>query len=228
MATKTYLTPEDVERMAQATTCVRDQLLIHILFWLGCRVSEALGIKVEDVDGIQGTVTIKHLKTRTKLLCPHCDTRLSRAAKFCPGCGKEVPDPLRKEQEIRRVRTIPLKSETMESLLDFIHRDGTDGLIFKIGRTQALKVVKDCAKRAGVGKLVNPETGRVRGVSPHRLRDALAVMAVQLDDSTDSIRMLQELFGHQDIGTTMKYRKIAGTELRDWYDKLGQQKDSKA
>lgn len=227
MATKTYLTPEEVERMAQAATCVRDRLLIRMLFWLGCRVSEALGITVEDVDAAQGTITIKHLKTRTRLLCPHCDTQLSRTAKFCPGCGKEVPEPLRKEQETHRVRTIPLERETMDMLIDFIRRDGTEGLIFKIGRTQALKVVKDCAKRAGVGGLVNPETGKVRGVSPHRLRDAVAVMAVQLDDSTDSIRMLQELLGHQSIGTTMKYRKVAGIELREWYDKLGQRDDIK-
>jgi integrase/recombinase XerD len=221
MATKTYLTPEEVESMAETATCVRDRLLIRVLFWGSCRISEALGIGVEDVDAIQGTVTIKHLKARTKLLCPHCGTRMSRTAKFCPGCGKEVPEPLRKEQEMHRVRTIPLEKKTMDMLIDFIHRDGTEGLIFKIGRIQAQKIVKDCARRAGVGELVNPETGKVRGVSPHRLRDAFAVMAVRQDDSTDAIRMLQEHLGHQSIGTTMKYRKIAGTELREWYDKLG-------
>jgi integrase/recombinase XerD len=118
------------------------------------------------------------------------------------------------------VRTIPLDAETMRMLIDFIHRDGTKGLIFKIGRTQAWKVVKDCATRAGMGKLVNPQTGKVRNVSPHRLRDAFAIMAVQQDDSTDAIRMLQEQLGHASIGTTMKYRKIAGREQREWYDKL--------
>ena len=220
--TKTYLTPEEVESMAQAASCVRDELLILVTFWLACRISETLAIRVEDVDAVQSAVTIKHLKTRTRLLCPHCNTRLSRMARFCPGCGKEVSEPLKKEQEMHRIRTIPLEKKTMELLIDFIHRDGTEGLIFKIGRTQALKIVKDCARKAGVGELVNPETGKMRGVSPHRLRDAFAVMAVQQDDSTDSIRMLQEHLGHANIGTTMKYRKVAGTELREWYDKLGQ------
>ena len=127
---------------------------------------------------------------------------------------------MRKEQEAHRIRTIPLEKRTMDRLVDFIHRDGTKGLIFKIGRIQAQLVVKECASRAGVGELINPETGKKRGVSPHRLRDAFAVMAVQADDSTDSIRMLQEHLGHQSIGTTMKYRKVAGTELREWYEKL--------
>jgi len=220
MGAKVYLTPEEVESMAQVAKCVRDELLIRVTFWLACRISETLGIDVEDVDPTQGTVTIKHLKTRIRLLCPYCGTRMSRAARFCPGCGQEVSEPLRKEQETYRQRTIPLEKKTMERLMDFIHRDGTEGNIFKIGRITAQLIVKDCARRAGIGKLVNPETGELRGVSPHRLRDAFAVRWVQKDDSTDSIRMLQEQLGHANIGTTMKYRKVAGTELHDWYHKM--------
>ena len=217
---KAYLTPEEVERMAQAATCVRDELLVRMLFWGSCRVSEALGVRVEDVNHAQGTLTIKHLKTRIVLSCPYCGTRLSRAAKFCPGCGKDIPAPLRKEQEMHRIRTIPLEKRTMDRLVDFIRRDKTQGLIFKIGRMQAQKIVKDCARKAGVEDLVNPETGKVRGASPHRLRDAFAIMAVQHDDSTDAIRMLQEHLGHQSIATTMKYRKISGKELTEWYQNL--------
>ncbi len=220
VATKAYLTPEEVELTAQSAACVRDRVLIYVLFWGGCRISEALGIEVDDVNPDQGTVTIKHLKTHTRLLCPHCSTRLSRVAKFCPGCGKEITEPLRKEQEAHRVRTIPLEKQTMERLVDFIRRDKTQGLIFKIGRIQAQFIVKECARRAGVGDLVNPETGKKRGVSPHRFRDAFAVMAVQHDDSTDAIRMLQEHLGHQSIATTMRYRKISGKELTEWYQEL--------
>ena len=50
-------------------------------------------------------------------------------------------------------------------------------------------------------------------------------MAVQRDDSTDSIRMLQEWLGHASIGTTMRYRKVAGQELKDWYEKLWPRKE---
>ena len=217
---KTYLELDEVEQMESTATCIRDRLLIRIIFWGGCRISEALGIRVEDID--HGAVTIKHLKSRVRLLCPDCGTRLSRTARFCPGCSKLVDKPLRKEQEAHRVRTIPLDDETMRLLMDFIHRDGTEGLIFKIGRTQAWKIIRDCARKAGLEELVNPETGRIRGISPHRLRDAFATMAVLQDDSTDSIRMLQEQLGHASIGTTMKYRKIAGREQKEWYDKLTQ------
>jgi len=218
---KVYLELEDVEQLEGATTCLRDQLLVRILFWGACRVSEALAIRVpEDIDATGGTIIIKHLKTRVRLLCPYCETRMSRTAKFCPGCGKEVPQPIKRQQEEHRQRTIPLDDETMSLLTSFINQDHTQGLIFKICRSHARKIISDCAETAGLGKLVNPETGRARGVSPHRLRDAFATMAVLQDDSTDSIRSLQEQLGHANIGTTMRYRKIAGREQREWYDKL--------
>jgi integrase/recombinase XerD len=67
---------------------------------------------------------------------------------------------------------------------------------------------------------VNPETGKTRGISPHRLRDAFAVNAVKLNDSGDGLRLLQEHLGHASFDTTAKYRKVAGEEHREWYDNL--------
>jgi len=57
---KTYLEPEDIELMEQAASCVRNRLLIRLLFHLGCRVSEALALKVSDIDLERATVTILH------------------------------------------------------------------------------------------------------------------------------------------------------------------------
>jgi len=81
-------------------------------------------------------------------------------------------------------------------------------------------VVKSCAERAGLPPLVNPETGQMRGISPHRLRDAFAMHAVKLDDSGDGLRLLQEHLGHVSFNTTARYRKVGGAEHRDWFEKL--------
>ena len=75
---KAYLESDEVESLEKAAANLRDRLLIRLLFHLGCRVSEALGIAVEDIDFSQGTITIQHLKTRMKLSCPHCDARLGQ------------------------------------------------------------------------------------------------------------------------------------------------------
>ena len=64
---KTYLEPKEIERIEQAAECLRDRLLVRLLARLGCRVSEALGITVEDIDFDQGMVTIVHLKRRVDL-----------------------------------------------------------------------------------------------------------------------------------------------------------------
>ena len=60
---KAYVEPEEVTLMEKATTNLRDRLLIHLLFRLGCRVSEALALTVEDVDLARSIITIKHLKS---------------------------------------------------------------------------------------------------------------------------------------------------------------------
>ena len=222
---KAYLEPSEVRLLEEAAPCVRDELLIRILFRTGIRVSEALGLAVEDIDLKQGALTILHLKVRLNLACPDCNVRLAKSAVFCPGCGIKVDTPQLKETEHRRVRTIPLDRDTLVRLRKYIAPGGfkeKNGrhLLFAITSTRAWQVVRECAEKANLGDLVNPETGKPRHVSPHRLRDAFAVMAVQRDDSTDGVRMLQEQLGHASIGTTMRYRKISGKELRDWYGKL--------
>jgi len=223
---KAYLEFADIVLMEEATTNLRDRLLVRILFRLGCRISEALALKVEDIDFDQGMVTIEHLKARIKLCCRKCGARLGRSHKFCPICGDSVEKAVAQEKEHRRVRTLPVDSDTLEALADFIKRDKTRGPIFRINRHRAWQVVRECAERAGLPDLVNPETGRLHGVSPHRLRDAFATHAVKLDDSGDGLRLLQEHLGHASFNTTAKYRKVAGEEHREWYQKLWQKESS--
>jgi integrase/recombinase XerD len=222
---KVYLEPEEVALMEKAALCFRDRLLIRLLFRSGCRISEALCLKVEDIDLAHCTVTIQHLKSRLRLSCSVCGVRLGRSHTYCPGCGAKVEKAVAQEQEHRRVRTLPVDGDTLQMLKDYIRRGGPvrrEGkrLIFGINRYRAWQILKECAERAGLPKLVNPETGRVHNVSPHRLRDAFAVHAIKLDDSGDGLRLLQEHLGHVSFNTTAKYRKVAGEEHREWYQKL--------
>jgi integrase/recombinase XerD len=228
---KAYVEPDEVTLMEQTTTNLRDRLLIRLLFHLGCRISEALAIAVEDVDFSQGTVTIQHLKTRLKLSCSNCGQGLGRSHTFCPRCGGKIGKAQAEEQQHRRQRVLPIDRDTLKMLKEYIERGGPvlrDGkhLIFGINRHRAWQIIKQCAERAGLPKLVNPETGRVHNVGPHKLRDALAIHAVKLDDSGDGLRLLQEHLGHQSITTTMRYRKVAGEEHKDWYQRLWEKEKS--
>ena len=229
---KAYLEPDEIARLEESAANLRDRLLIRLLFHLGCRISEALGLEVKDVDFTQGMVTIEHLKSRIKLSCPKCSVNLGKSHSFCPKCGVKVEEAVAKEQEHRRMRTLPIDDNTLQTLRNYIQRGAPvprEGkrLIFGINRHRAWQIIGACAERAKLPKLVNTETGKVHNVSPHRLRDAFAVHAVKLDDSGDGLRMLQEHLGHASFNTTAKYRKVAGEELKDWYQKLWQQPDIK-
>lgn len=213
--------------MEETATNVRDRLLIRLLFRLGCRVSEAMALKVKDIDFAQGSVMIQRLKSRLRLSCATCGARLGRRHSFCPECGVKVEKTLVQEQAHRRVRSLPLDADTQRILREYVSRGGPvarkgEMLIFGINRHRAWQIIKECAERAGLPKLVNPETSKVHNVSPHRLRDAFAVHAVKTDDSGDGLRLLQEQLGHASFNTTAKYRKVSGKEHREWYEKLWQ------
>ena len=223
--TKTYIEPREVEELERAATNLRDKLLIRFLFRLGCRVSEALGMQLEDIDLEKGRVTIVHLKSSTRLSCRNCGARLGKRHEFCPMCGEKVLGARSEEHERRRIRTLPVEHDTLEMLGDYIRRGGPvlksgKRLIFGINRHRAWQIVKHCAEKAGLPRLTNLETGKTHNVSPHRLRDAFAVYAVKVDDSGDGLRLLQEHLGHQSFNTTAKYRKVSGKEHQEWYERL--------
>lgn len=223
--TKTYLDPEDINKLEAITTNLRDRLLVRLLFHSGCRVSEALGLTVDDVDLANGTVKIQHLKKRLSSHCPNCATRLGRKHAYCPKCGEKVAETVNEAKEHRRMRIIPVDKETIGLLAEYIRRGGPSlrsgrKLIFAISRHRAWQIVKESAEKAGLPKLINSDTGRIHNVSPHRLRDAFATHAVKLDDSGDGLRMLQEHLGHASFDTTARYRKVSGQEQRDWYARL--------
>jgi len=184
-----------------------------------------LAIKISDIDYDTGTITIQHLKKRLRLTCPNCRAQLGRKHRFCPVCGKQVDELVSRQLENRRLRILPIDDNTLAVLKKYIARNhlitsGESTLVFGLNRHRAWQIVRDCARRTKLPNLVNPEMGRVRGVSPHRLRDAFSVHAMKLDDSGDSLRVLQEHLGHASFNTTARYRKIADKEHREWYQRL--------
>jgi integrase/recombinase XerD len=170
-------------------------------------------------------VTIEHLKTRVSVYCPSCGVMIRKTARFCADCGQKIERSVIREASRRRVRRLPVDSDTLKRIKVYVDAGGPVSrngrqLLFGIGRTHAWKIVSECARKAGLSELVFSESGIKHGVSPHRLRDAFAVYAVKKDDSADALRVLQEHLGHQSIATTMRYRKLSGEEHREWFDRL--------
>jgi integrase/recombinase XerD len=145
-------------------------------------------------------------------------------------CSNSVEKALAQEREHRRVRTLPIDDDTIQMLKGYIKRGGPvvrngKRLLFGINRHRSWQILSACGEKAGLPKLINPETGKTHNISPHRLRDAFAIHAVKLNDTGDGLRMLQEHLGHASFDTTARYRKVAGEELKEWYDRLWEEKD---
>jgi integrase/recombinase XerD len=225
-----YLEVNEVAILEKSATNLRDRLLIRLLFHLGCRVSEVLSITVEDIDFTAGTIRIQHLKVRIRLNCRECGARLSKNHAFCPNCGVSVKAAIAKEIEHRGMRTLPLEKESLSILQEYVDRGGpvmrrNQTLIFGIGRHRAWQIVKELAKKAGMPPLTNPESGRSRNVTPHRLRDAFAMHAMKSNSSGDGLRMLQEHLGHSSFHTTARYGRVGGSKLKEWYGNLWKGKE---
>ncbi|MFC1930341.1 tyrosine-type recombinase/integrase [Chloroflexota bacterium] len=229
---KTYLEPHEVKALEEQAGNLRDRILIRLLFYLGCRISEVLGLGVEDVDLKGGTVIIQHLKTRLKLICLHCGTNVGKCHAFCPKCGGKIDQAAAREQEHRKTRTLPLDRDTLQMMKLYLQRGvpvkkGGKRLVFGVNRHRGWQIIHGCAEKAGLPRLLNPESGKLHGVSPHRLRDAFATHAVKRDSSGDSLRLLQEHLGHASFDTTARYRKVAGEEHKEWYEKLWENREGK-
>ena len=82
---KTYLEPKEVEQIEQAADNLRDKLLVRLLSHLGCRVSEALGIAISDIDFNQGTVTIVHLMSLFANFSVACEFDILASMTRMPG-----------------------------------------------------------------------------------------------------------------------------------------------
>ena len=168
---KEYLDISETTSLETAAKTLRDRVLVRILSRLGCRVSEALGLTVDDIDFTFGTVTIVHLKSHVKINCGNCGSRLGLRHEFCPKCGVKNALNAIQRSEKRRQRSLPLDKDTLDLIKTFLESQGPTAkngklYLFGINRHRAWQIVRECARATGLGELRNPETGKLRGVSP--------------------------------------------------------------
>jgi len=199
-----------IEKLTAAARNPRDKAFVSVLARTGIRVSEAIQLKVSDINFDKRTLTIVHLKERAKLGCPRCGETLGRKHIFCPCCGSRVEQAVRQKIEQRRRRTIPVDAATLSFIEEYLrwrHNFPYRGpLLFPFTRQRGWQLIEKLGRRVGL-----------RGLHPHSLRHWLATTWVSkgLD-----VRRLQLLLGHASISTTMEYVDSNLERLRSEYDQL--------
>jgi integrase/recombinase XerD len=165
---------------------LRNRALLELLYSTGARISEAVGLDVDDVDTQARSVLLRGKGGKQRLVpvgrpaIAALDAYLVRGRPDLAGRGRRVGS----------------------------GRSGPGPAIFlnarggRLSRQSAWQVLQDAAERAGI----------TVAVSPHTLRHSFAT---HLLDGGADVRVVQELLGHASVTTTQIYTLVTVNALRE-------------
>ncbi|MFC0249153.1 site-specific tyrosine recombinase XerD [Citricoccus parietis] len=186
---------------------LRDRALLEFLYATGARISEAVGLDVDDVVGaVRGPLEGAH----------HQGNRPEPGA---TGPGESGTAVVRLFGKGSKERIVPLGSYAATALEAWLVRgrptlagqSGTGGpALFlnqrggRLSRQSAWTILKKAAERAHIEA----------EVSPHTLRHSFAT---HLLEGGADVRVVQELLGHASVTTTQVYTLVTADTLREVY-----------
>ena len=184
---------------------LRDRALLELLYATGARISEAVGLDVDDLDD-WGSATDPH--------------------DISPGAGARPAAVVRLRGKGSKERLVPVGSYAVRALQAYQVRGrpalavagrgrSSAGALFlnnrggRLSRQSAWQVLQDTAERAGIAAGAGAP-----GVSPHTLRHSFAT---HLLEGGADVRSVQELLGHASVTTTQIYTLVTVESLREVY-----------
>ena len=171
----------------------RDRAILETLYSTGARVSELVGMNVEDLNRSDGLVRLRG-KGRKERIVPIGTVALEALREYHELLSRHASRACAPERFGAQAR------HAEDALPVFRNRLG--------GRLTA----------RSVERIVEKYSRRLRGgsVSPHALRHSFATHL--LDEGAD-LRAIQEMLGHASLATTQKYTHLATDHLLEVYDR---------
>jgi integrase/recombinase XerD len=192
----------DVEAILEAAgsagtvLALRDRALLELLYGTGARISEAVGLDVDDVD----------------LGDPDASDSAAGGSVLLRGKGsKERVVPLgRYARDAISAYLVRARPEIVSTATSANAATERAGALFlnarggRLSRQSAWTVIARAAERAGV----------TADVSPHTMRHSFAT---HLLEGGADVRVVQELLGHASVTTTQVYTLVTVDTLREVY-----------
>ena len=169
---------------------LRDKALLETLYSCGIRVSELVGMDIDDIDFISGVIKVLG-KGKKQRMVPIGEPALNAIRKYVDVRGKGNPS------TSLGTRGIRVKDEGAV----FLNKSG-GRLTDRSVRRMLNKYIKQCSI--------------AEHISPHSLRHSFATHL--LDHGAD-LRSVQELLGHMNLSTTQIYTHVTMERLKTVYDK---------
>ena len=195
---KGYLSPGQIERLIAAAPNLRDKLLVRLLWRTGIRVSELIGIRVQDIDFEGRAILIKIQKQRKR-------------------DGKTV----------ERRRVIPIDQGTLDMVREYLEWRKQfpykGDLLFPITRQRVNQLFWRLGRRAGITRVGDPTVSQHRKLHPHHMRHSFAIHCIKRGMS---IERLQKILGHQSPTTTSVYLQYSVADLHEDYDKVWEEDET--
>ncbi|MDQ1641669.1 MAG: integrase/recombinase XerD [Actinomycetota bacterium] len=187
------ITVEEVEALLEAAgadqtpRALRDRALLELLYGCGARISEAVGLDVDELDLESGTVKLRG-KGRKERIVPLGSYARSAVDSY-----------------LIRARPVLSAGGTGRVASPAVFLNARGG---RLSRQSAWTVLRAAAGRAGLRDDVRRE------ISPHTLRHSFAT---HLLDGGADVRVVQELLGHASVTTTQVYTLVTVERLREVY-----------
>ncbi|KIH97228.1 recombinase XerD [Streptomonospora alba] len=184
-----------------APRSLRDRALLELLYGTGARISEAVGLDVDDITRL-APEPAPGSEHGDPAGAPGSDDGVA-AVRYRGKGGKERLVPIGRfaraalDSYLVRARPVLAASGRGSSALFLNARGG------RLTRQGAWAVLRAAAERAGLSD-----------VSPHTLRHSFAT---HLIDGGADVRVVQELLGHASVTTTQVYTMVTVDRLREVY-----------
>ena len=192
-----YMNEGDVQKLIEHVNGahwmdLRDRAMLELLYGSGVRVSELVGINLEDLDLSQEILRVRGKGKKERML------PVGGMA-----CGALTGWLLRRPEAAQGARE-PVKSPAYDQgpkAPVFVNKWGT--------RLDVRSVRRILAKHLG-------EAGLPLNSTPHTLRHSFAT---HLLDRGADLRSVQELLGHASLATTQVYTHLSPAKLKEIYEK---------
>jgi integrase/recombinase XerD len=167
---------------------LRDRALLELLYGTGARISEAVGLAVDDIDRGQAAVRLAGKGGKERVV-PVGSYALHAVEDYLVGA--------------RPALATGSRGGVRGGALFLNVRGGA------LSRQSAWSILRAAAERAGEAHGVDPTA-----ISPHTLRHSFAT---HLLDGGADVRVVQELLGHASVTTTQVYTLVTVDRLREVY-----------